>query len=244
MEAVELYKLVGVVVYLAVLLAIGVVASRKMNDVGDYFAAGKKLGFWSVAFSARATGESGWLLIGLTGMGALVGVKAFWVVAGEVLGVGLAWLLLAGPFNKLTHKYDSLTIPDYLESRFGDKSNLIRLVSAFCLATFVTIYVAAQIYATGQAFQDFLGWSWYTGVAVGFTVVVAYSTTGGFVAVVWSDVFQGALMFLALVALPIVGFIYAGGIEPVMTGLSAIDPTLLWPLLGRSLRTVEPFSPV
>ncbi len=239
MEAVELYKLVGVVVYLAVLLAIGVVASRKMTDVGDYFAAGKKLGFWSVAFSARATGESGWLLIGLTGMAAMVGVKAFWVVGGEVLGVGLAWLLLAGPFNKLTHKYDSLTMPDYLESRLGDKSNVIRLVSAFCLAVFVTIYVAAQIYATGQAFQDFLGWNWYVGVAVGFAVVVAYSTTGGFVAVVWSDVFQGALMFLGLVALPIVGVIYAGGIGPVVDGLAAIDPSLLDPMAGDGFTLVS-----
>ena len=156
MEAVEVYKLVGVAVYLVILLGIGMVASRRMADVGDYYAAGKKLGFWSVAFSARATGESGWLLLGLTGMGALVGVKAFWVVVGEVLGVGLAWLWLAGPFNRLTHRYDSITMPDYLESRFGDTSNRIRLVSAFCLAVFVTIYVAAQIYSTGQAFQDFL----------------------------------------------------------------------------------------
>jgi SSS family transporter len=99
--------------------------------------------------------------------------------------------------------------------------------------------VAAQIYATGQAFQDFLGWNWYVGVAVGFAVVVAYSTTGGFVAVVWSDVFQGALMFLGLVALPIVGFIYAGGIAPVMTGLSAIDPNLLDPMGGDGFTLVS-----
>ena len=46
-------KLVAVGLYLAVLIGIGVVASRRMKDVRDYFAAGKGLGFWAVAFSAR-----------------------------------------------------------------------------------------------------------------------------------------------------------------------------------------------
>jgi len=70
----------GVGIYLAVLLAIGILAARRMRDLRDFVVAGKKLRFFAVAFSARATGESAWLLLGLTGMGASVGVKAFWVV--------------------------------------------------------------------------------------------------------------------------------------------------------------------
>ena len=87
-------KLIGVLAYFAVLVAIGVAASRRTRDVRDYFAGGKRLSFWAVAFSARATGESSWLLLGLTGMGAAVGAQAFWIVLGEVLGVGGAGLLL------------------------------------------------------------------------------------------------------------------------------------------------------
>lgn len=150
--------LVAVVLYLLVLLAIGVVASRRMHGVKDYFAAGKGLGFLSVAFSARATGESAWLLLGLTGMGAAVGAKAFWVVLGEVLGVACAWLFMCRRFKRLTDRYDSITIPDYLESRFRDTSQRLRIVSAAALVVFVTIYVSAQIDATGKAFESFLGW--------------------------------------------------------------------------------------
>jgi len=101
------WTVTGVIIYLGILLAIGAVASKRMKGIKDYFAAGKDLGFWSVAFSARATGESAWLLIGLTGMGALVGVRGFWVVLGEVLGVMGAWLLMSKRFNRLTHRYDS-----------------------------------------------------------------------------------------------------------------------------------------
>ncbi|MCB9679154.1 MAG: sodium/proline symporter [Alphaproteobacteria bacterium] len=195
--------------------------------MGEYFAAGKDLGFWSVAFSARATGESAWLLLGLTGMGAAVGMRGFWVVLGEVLGVMGAWMLMAKRFNRLTRRYDSLTIPDYLESRFRDGSHALRLVSAFALVVFVTIYVSAQIDATGSAFETFLGWNWYLGVAIGFGVVMAYSVTGGFKAVVWSDVFQGSLMFLGLVGLPIVSFGAVGGLRPWLSNLYVIEPHLL-----------------
>ncbi len=221
------WKIIGLVIYLIVLLAIGVVASRRMKNVTDYYAAGKSLNFWAVAFSSRATGESGWLLLGLTGLGAMIGTRAFFVVGGEVLGVGIAWLLMSRRFHRLTTKYESITIPDFLESRFGDTSHKIRLVAAGALSVFVTIYVAAQIYATGQAFSDFLGWNFYVGIAVGFTVVMAYSITGGFLAVVWSDIFQGALMFFGLVFLPIVGILHMGGWGEVTSALNIIDPSML-----------------
>jgi sodium/proline symporter len=220
-------KLLGVGVYLLVLLVIGAVASRRVRNLKDYFAGGKQLGFLSVAFSARATGESGWLLIGLTGMGAAVGLKAFWVVVGEVLGVGIAWIFLSRRFKRLTDQYDSITVPDYLESRFRDTTHQLRLVSAVALTVFVTIYVSAQFHATGKAFEDFLSLHYMTGVLLGFMVVMAYSTSGGFLAVVWSDVFQGAMMVVALVVLPLVAITFIGGWTPMVITLREIDPHLI-----------------
>lgn len=65
-------QLIGIVIYLAVLLLIGLLTARQMKDLRDYYAGGKRFGFWAAAFSWRATGESAWLLIGLTGRGAAV----------------------------------------------------------------------------------------------------------------------------------------------------------------------------
>lgn len=220
-------KLIAVLLYLGVLVALGGVASRRMGDVRDYFAAGKRLGFWSAAFSARATGESAWLLLGLTGMGAAVGLKALWVVVGEVLGVAGAWLLMSRPFKRRTDEYDAITVPDYLAGRFGDQGRRLRIVAAGGLIVFVTIYVSAQIDATGKAFEDFLGWNYFVGAAVGFAVVLAYIVAGGFLAVVWSDVFQGTLMVLGLVALPLAGVWALGGPGATWERLAAIDPDLL-----------------
>ncbi len=216
--------------YFGILFLIGLIASKRINTMSDFFLGGKKLGYWVVAFSARATGESGWLILGLTGMGALMGVKAFWVVIGEVLGVTLCWFCMAKPFKRLTDKYDSMTIPDYLVSRFKTKTHTLRILAAFVLTVFVTIYVSAQIDATGSAFETFFGWNYFVGALVGFTIVVMYIFSGGFVAVAWSDLFQGVMMFLGLVALPIVGYFglnQFGKTPGLLDGLQAIDPSLV-----------------
>ncbi len=73
---------VVILAYFAVLLGIGAAASRRVHGLGDYYVGGKSLGYWVVAFSARASGESAWLYLGLTGLGALVGASALWVVVG------------------------------------------------------------------------------------------------------------------------------------------------------------------
>ncbi len=220
-------KLAAVAIYASILLLIGYLASKKMHNIRDYFASGKNLGFFNVAFSARATGESAWLLLGLTGMGYAVGAKAFWVVLGEMIGVGGAWILMSRRFKRLTDRYDSVTVPDYLESRFRDNGHWLRLIAAGALVIFVPIYAGAQVFATGTAFNAFLGWDHYVGAAVGFTVVMLYITQGGFTAVVWSDVFQGSLMVIGLVMLPLVILNHVGSLPEVTSAISAVDPHLL-----------------
>lgn len=222
-----LTKLIILFGYFGILFIIGWLASRKINDIKDYYVGGKKLGFWVVAFSTRATGESAWLLLGLTGLGAMVGVSAFWVVLGEVLGVGIAWFVMAKRFKRLTDQYDSITIPDFLASHFKVKTHRLRMVAAAILSVFVVIYVSAQIDATGTAFETFLGWNYYTGAIVGFSIVLAYILFGGFVAVAWSDLFQGLLMFLGLFILPIVGFFFLRTGEPLWETLRQTEPEML-----------------
>ena len=209
-----------------------------MTSIRDYFAANKKLGFINVAFSARATGESAWLLLGLTGVGFAAGAQGFWIVLGELLGVGGAWLLLSRRFKRLTDKYDSITVPDYLESRLRDNSHWLRLIAAGALVIFVPIYAAAQVFATGKAFHAFLGWDHFLGAGIGFAIVMLYITKGGFLAVVWSDVFQGSLMALGLVALPIVGLLEIGGVTNVLDTLRDVSPTHL------SITNGQGFSPL
>ena len=230
-------KYIVLAVYFIILMGIGIFASRRITDIRDYYVGGKKLGYWIAALSARATGESGWLLIGVTGMGAMMGVSAYWIVVGEVLGVYLSWQFLAKKFKIATDNYDSITVPDYLVSRFGSTSNTLRIISATALSLFVVIYVSAQIDITGKTFESFLNVNYYTGILMGFGIVLMYISTGGFLAVAWSDFFQGILMFIGLVILPIVAVFYIPDLSAFCKGLSAIDPGLtdIWGSGGFNL---------
>jgi len=216
--------------YLLILLGIGLWASRESGDLKGYFVAGKRLPAWVIAFSSNATGESAWLLLGLTGMGYAIGVHAFWVILGEVLGVAAAWIFVARPFKEYTDRFDSITVPDYLTDRFRDTTHVFRWVSAVILLSMVMAYTAAQLTASGKAFDSFLGTGYTSGVWIGLGIVLFYTTVGGFKAVAYSDFVQGVLMLACLITLPIVGVHAAGGLGEMFSVLEAADPALLRPM--------------
>lgn len=222
----DITKFVILGLYVAILFIIGIVASRRVKSMSDFYVGGKRLGYWAVAFSARATGESGWLLLGLTGMGAMSGLSAYWVVVGEVLGVAVSWWFMAKRFKRKSDSYGAITIPDYLESHFKSTKKTLRILAATVLSVFVIIYVSSQIDVTGKAFESMMDINYTTGAIIGFCIVLSYIFIGGFVAAVWSDLFQGILMFLGLVLLPIVVWFSMDGGTGIVDGLNNIDSAL------------------
>lgn len=230
-----------IVLYFSVLMFLGYRASRRIRNMNDFVIGGKSLSFWVAAFSAQATGESAWLLLGLTGMGAMVGFSAYWVVVGEFLGVAAAWFLMAVRFKRLTDKYDSMTVIDYMVSRFKSKTHFLRVMSAFVLSIFVLIYISAQIDATGSAFETFLNWNYMTGAIVGFVIVAIYCIAGGFLAAAWTDMFQGAVMLICLMLLPAVAYLSLANAGSIYDGLYAIEPGLvnLWGAGGFTLMNLS-----
>lgn len=228
------------VIYFGILMFLGYLASKRVKSMNDFVIGGKSLSFWVAAFSAQATGESAWLLLGLTGMGAMLGFSTYWVVVGELFGVGVAWFLMANRFKRLTDKYDSITVIDYMANRFKSKTNVLRIVSATVLSIFVLIYISAQIDATGSAFETFLQWDYHTGAVVGFLVVATYCIAGGFLAAAWTDMFQGAVMLICLMLLPAVAYLSLSNSGSIYAGLQAIEPGLvnMWGVGGFTLMNV------
>jgi sodium/proline symporter len=215
------------VVYLGILAALAVWSRRETHTLSGFYLAGKKLPFWVVAFSTNATGESGWLLLGLSGMGYLVGVQAYWIVVGEIIGIAASWWLVSRRLKALSDETDAITVPDVLVAKFVDKWHLIRLVAVLIIVVMVTTYVTAQMVATGKAFSSFLGMNYETGVIVGSIFIIAYTFVGGYKAVSYTDVVQGVLMLLGLIAVPTAAIIASGGWGDVVFSLEQQDPALL-----------------
>lgn len=213
--------------YLLLLVVLALWSSGESKSVEGYYVAGKKLPFWVVAFSTNATGESGWLLLGLTGMGYAVGIHALWVVVGETIGVALVWMLIARRFKSETDKYDSITVPDYFVSRFNDARNILRFISVAVILCMTATYTAAQLVATGKAFSQFMPISYGWGVILGCVITLFYTAIGGFKAVAYTDVVQGILMLAALIVVPLVAIDSAGGWTAVTRGVAEIDAGMM-----------------
>ena len=72
-----------IIIYLAAVVYIGVLCSKKNNAVDDFYLGGRKLGPFVTAMSAEASDMSSWLLMGLPGLAYLTGVAdAAWTAIG------------------------------------------------------------------------------------------------------------------------------------------------------------------
>ena len=65
---------IGFAVYLLLILVVGIVTARYNKTLPDFLLAGRRLGPWIVALSERASGQSGWLILGLTGLAYATGL--------------------------------------------------------------------------------------------------------------------------------------------------------------------------
>ncbi|MBU1874697.1 sodium/proline symporter, partial [bacterium] len=197
--------LIGLILYLIVVLAIGLKSAGKNRTQSDFLIADRKLGAWAIALSERASGESAWLLIGLPGAALAVGFLEIWTAFGSVLGIIFTWLFIAVPLRELAGKYDSMTLPDLIASYFNDETKTLRITSSLIITFFFTFYVAAQFNAAGKVLNVTFGIPQLYGMSIGAGIILLYTILGGFRAVVWTDMVQALIMLLTLIILPIVG---------------------------------------
>lgn len=220
---------ISLAIYFIAMLGIGVYGYRKAtSDLSDYMLGGRKLGPGVTALSAGASDMSGWMLMGLPGAFYLSGVSEVWLALGLIIGAYVNYRLVAPRLRTYTYvAKDSITIPDYFENRFQDHSRILRLVSAIVIIIFFTLYTSSGLVAGGTLFENAFGMAYTTGLLLTAGVVVAYTLLGGFLAVSMTDFVQGCIMFIALIMVPVAGFMVLGGTEPVLTEVQAIDPSNL-----------------
>ena len=64
-------------------------------------------------------------------------------------------------------------------------------------------------------------------MVIGACIILFYTMMGGFFAVAWTDFFQGLVMVVTLVVLPVAGIISLGGVTQWISGIGDKDPALL-----------------
>ncbi len=217
-------------VYLVFVWWIGWIAYRRTQDLADFILGGQRLGSGVAALSASASDMSGWLLLGLPGLAYTAGLGSVWLAGGLLLGTWLNWRLVAKRLRILGNAYGgALTLPEYLANRFAEIAIPLRLLSAALVLVFFSIYTASGLVAGGKLFASVFALPYPLAVGLTLLSILVYTAIGGFLAVSWTDVFQGLLMALALVLVPLIAWVQLGGVEPILARLYTSAPQLLTP---------------
>lgn len=203
----NLWTILAFIIYLGAMIGIGVIFSKKSSNMSDYFLGGRGMNSWLTALSAQASDMSSWLLMGLPGAVYLSGLGEAWIAIGLGIGTYLNWLFVAKRLRKYSAiANDSITIPEYFQNRFDSKGSALKVTCAVIIFIFFLIYTASSFNAAAKLLNTVFNIKYSVGLTIGVIVIMVYTFLGGYFAVVWTDFFQGMLMFFALLIVPIVAY--------------------------------------
>lgn len=217
-----------IAVYFIILLAIGFYAYKKSTSTLDeYMLGGRDLGALVTALSAGASDMSGWMIMGLPGSVYSIGLSATWIAIGLTIGAWLNYILVASRLRIYTELSDNaITLPDFFEKRLSDNTRIVKVISGLVIVIFFTLYTHSGMVAGGVLFNSAFGMNYHTGLILAASIVILYTLFGGYLAVSLTDFFQGVIMILALVLVPIVAILKLNGLD-TFSEVGQLNPTSL-----------------
>jgi SSS family solute:Na+ symporter len=202
-------SIVLLVLFFAIMTAVGIWGMRKTRSLSDFFLGGRNMGPWISAIAYGTSYFSAVIFIGFAGkQGWMFGIHALWIALGNALiGAAGAWLVLARRTRRMTQNLDAMTMPEFLQERY--EATHLKPVSAVIIFFFLIPYSASVFKGLGHLFEAVFGISYDTALLlmIGFTGV--YLVLGGYFAIAMTDLIQGFFMFFGSITM--VGVVYGNG---------------------------------
>lgn len=226
MPNIETPLMITFIGYTTIVILVAYLSTKLTSNLSDYVLAGRRLSGPITALGAGASDMSAWLLMALPGLVYANGLSMMWIAIALVVGAYCNWRFIAKRLRVYTEvANDSLTIPEFLRNRFKDEGNSLRIVTSLAIIIFFTFYSAAGFVSGGIVIHHiFPNIAYVPAVLISASVIITYTTIGGFLAVSWIDFFQGCLMFVALLTVPIVTALHLGGFIDTVQTISIQSP--------------------
>ena len=214
--------------YFIILLIIGYYGYKKATgNISEYMLGGRSIGPYVTALSAGASDMSGWMIMGLPGEVYTTGLSAAWLAIGLTIGAYINYIVVAPRLRVYTEKAgDAITLPDFFKNRLNDKANVIKIISGAIIVIFFTLYTHSGMVSGGKLFDSAFGLDYHLGLILVAIIVIAYTFFGGYLAVSLTDFFQGVIMLIAMVMVPIVTMMQLNGLD-TLSQAAELKPTNL-----------------
>lgn len=215
------------IVYFVVVVVIGAWATRRTRTASDFFIAGQGIGLVALAIAAMAATLSGFAFIGGPGLIYTIGLGAIFIVLPAGLTNTMTAWVLAKKMRLLGEARGLITVPDAIGARY--RSRFAQGLSGSAMLIAIIGYMATNILALGLVINAIFGIGLGWGIWLGMGITLAYSVSGGILAGVYTDVFQGTLMALASVLVFLFALDAGGGMSSISHTIAAADPAFLQP---------------
>lgn len=226
--AVGMGAMAMLVLFIAASMWIGLRANRVNSSSGfmkGFFLGNRGLGVWALALTA--TIQSGGTFMGFPSLVYAHGwIVALWIgsyMVVPITGFGILGKRLA----QLSRRTGAITVPDLFRARFNSPS--LGVACTIFILFYLSFLMFAQFKAGAIVLQlawpsggeislsedavAIADWRYHVGLIVFTVTVVAYTLLGGFLAAVWTDLFQSLLMFAGVLVLLFACLNAAGGLE-------------------------------
>lgn len=203
----EIIDYIVVIIYLVFILFFGFFLQRKASTgIESYFLGNRNLPWWVLGASGMAsnTDLAGTMI--LTALVYALGTKGFFIEirGGIVLYLGCLMTFI-GKWNR---RAQVMTVAEWMQLRFGmgREGNIARIISAVANIIFAIASISYFAVGGGKFLGNFFGID--DGIAGILLILLAliYTAVSGFYGVVLTDIFQGILIFVAILYICFMAF--------------------------------------
>ena len=220
--------IIGVaLVYFAGVASISVWAARRTRDARDFFVAGQGIGLWALALSAMAATTSGFAFIGGPGLVYTAGIGAVFLILPAAITNSMGAWVLAKRMRLLAEVRGIMTVPEAVGARY--RSPVAHGLAAVAILIATIGYMATNILALGLVIDAIFATGLTPGIWIGLATVLAYSASGGILAGIYTDMFEGTVKALASTLVFIFALKSGGGMAGLSRSVLAADPGWLGP---------------
>ncbi len=241
---VALFDIVAVLVYLFITAFLGWLGYRGTKSTTDYLVAGRKAHPFVMSLSYGATFISTSAIVGFGGVAGLFGMGLYWLTFFNIfVGIFIAFALLGSRTRSIGHALDAHTFPEFLGRRY--QSRAIQVAAGLIIACFMPIYGAAVLIGGTEFLTTSFQIPYDVALFVFASIVAAYVFFGGLKGVMYTDAFQGVIMFVGMLLL--LGFTYlkVGGVTEghrALTDLADLVPANLVAIGHRGWTAMPEFG--
>ncbi|MDD7389849.1 MAG: sodium:solute symporter [Lachnospiraceae bacterium] len=215
-------KVVILILYFALLVAIGLYCRKHATDVNGFVLGGRSVGPWLTAFAYGTSYFSAVVFVGYAGQfGWKYGISATWAGIGNaIIGSLFAWMVLGRRTRLMSQHLDSATMPQFFGRRFDSQG--LKIGASVIIFIFLIPYTASLYNGLSRLFGMAFDIDYSVCILLMAVLTAVYVIAGGYMATAINDFIQGMIMLVGIVAVIAAVLNSKGGLSAALEGLAQV----------------------